>query len=56
MKQIAQTKDDVVGMLSEHRHQIEALGVRLVGLFGSFARGNQKPESDVDLLVEFEPG
>ena len=26
-----------------------------MGLFGSFARGNQKPESDVDLLVEFDP-
>ena len=30
-----------------------ALNVRL---FGSFARGEDSPESDVDLLVDMEPG
>jgi uncharacterized protein len=29
---------------------------RTVALFGSAARGEDGPESDVDLLVEFEPG
>lgn len=33
-----------------------AHGVRSVRLFGSVARGEDGPESDVDLLVEFEPG
>lgn len=27
-----------------------------VALFGSVARGDEKPESDLDFLVEFEPG
>ncbi len=27
-----------------------------IGLFGSFAREEQKAESDIDLIVEFEPG
>lgn len=31
-------------------------GVRSIGVFGSFARGEQQPGSDVDLLVEFNPG
>ena len=31
-------------------------GVVRAGVFGSFVRGVQKPDSDVDLLVEFEPG
>lgn len=31
-------------------------GVRGVRLFGSFLRGQQKPDSDLDLLVEFESG
>jgi hypothetical protein len=34
---------------------MEALGVRRIGLFGSFVRGEQRPDSDIDLLVEFEP-
>jgi predicted nucleotidyltransferase len=29
-------------------------GVRRIGLFGSFAKGEQKRTSDVDLLVELE--
>lgn len=29
-------------------------GVALAGVFGSFARGEQRPDSDLDLLVEFE--
>jgi predicted nucleotidyltransferase len=30
--------------------------VRRLGMFGSAARGEAAPESDVDLLIEFEPG
>jgi uncharacterized protein len=30
--------------------------VRRAYLFGSFARGDNKPESDMDILVELEPG
>ena len=29
-------------------------GVKRIGLFGSFARGTQERDSDIDLLVEFE--
>ncbi|HYW79182.1 MAG TPA: nucleotidyltransferase family protein [Thermoguttaceae bacterium] len=56
MAQNIQTKDDVFRTLTEHRRQIEALGVLRIGLFGSFVRDQQRPESDVDLLVHFEPG
>jgi uncharacterized protein len=31
-------------------------GVKRIGIFGSFARGEQKPTSDIDVLVEFEQG
>lgn len=30
--------------------------IRRLSLFGSMAKGTARPESDVDLLVEFEPG
>ena len=31
-------------------------GVKELSLFGSAARGEMKPESDIDLMVEFQPG
>jgi predicted nucleotidyltransferase len=34
----------------------QANGVRRLGLFGSALRGELRPDSDIDLLVEFEPG
>lgn len=32
------------------------MGVRRLALFGSVLRGCPRPDSDADLLVEFEPG
>jgi predicted nucleotidyltransferase len=52
---LIQTKQDILTVLSEQPARIKALGVKRLGLFGSFVRGQQKAESDVDLLVEFEP-
>jgi hypothetical protein len=31
-------------------------GIRRLALFGSAARGEMRPDSDVDLVAEFEPG
>jgi uncharacterized protein len=31
-----------------------SFGVRKIGIFGSVARGEDKPSSDIDVLVEFE--
>ena len=42
--------------LDRAREDLAALGVISVGLFGSFARGDQNDDSDVDLLVEFAEG
>ncbi len=43
-------------MLARNQAQLRAYGVSRLGVFGSFARDEQTDESDVDLLVEFEPG
>jgi len=51
-----QTKQDLIGRLRRHQDDLRRLGVRRLGLFGSFQRGEPDPESDVDLLVEFVPG
>ena len=45
---------EVVQTLAEHRQELKRLGVRSLMLFGSVARGEARPESDIDLLVEFE--
>jgi hypothetical protein len=34
----------------------ERYGIRNIRVFGSFARGEAEPESDLDLLVEYVPG
>ena len=45
---------------SRHRSRIVALaeqrGAHNVRVFGSMARGEQRPDSDIDFLVDFEPG
>ena len=51
-----QSKQAILNVLHANQARIRALGVRRLGLFGSFARGQQTTESDIDLLVEFEPG
>ena len=53
---VVQTKEHVLSLLQGHRDHIRNIGVRRLGLFGSFARQQQGAESDVDVLVEFEPG
>ena len=50
-----QTEEQVVSLLRAHQAQLRAFGVGRVGLFGSFLRGEQHANSDVDLLVEFAP-
>ena len=51
-----QVKDDIFTLLRDHQLDIRQLGVKRLGLFGSFVRQQQHAESDVDILVEFEPG
>ena len=51
-----QDKQEIFALLAEHESQLRRLGVRRCGLFGSFARGEQAEQSDVDILVEFEAG
>jgi predicted nucleotidyltransferase len=49
-------KQDLLKRLTDESARIKARGVRRLGLFGSFVRDEQGPRSDVDVLVEFQPG
>ena len=51
-----ETKEDILSLVQEHQSQIRSYGIRRLGLFGSFVRGQQSSDSDIDVLVEFEPG
>ena len=48
------TKQDILNVLDHNRSHLKALGVKRIGVFGSFVRGEQNSDSDIDLLVEFE--
>ncbi len=50
------TKEAIRDLLQKHDALLTSYKVRRIGLFGSYARGEQTAESDVDLLVEFGKG
>jgi hypothetical protein len=47
-------RDQVLERLTAGREDLARLGVRSLALFGSVAREEAGPSSDIDLLVEFE--
>lgn len=51
-----QTKEHILSLIYGHQDQIRSWGVRRLGLFGSFVRGQPGSDSDIDMLVEFETG
>ena len=48
--------DDAIATLRHHESALRALGVAHAAVFGSVARGSNRSDSDLDILVEFEPG
>ena len=51
------TREEIVAYLKEKKEDFFSdFQVVKLGLFGSFARGEASEASDIDLLVEFQPG
>lgn len=48
-------RERVITLLRAHAEDIQARGVTRLALFGSTARGEAGPSSDVDLLIEVDP-
>lgn len=48
------TYEEIIMALRKHKDILAKYKVKKIGLFGSFARGEQKKFSDVDFLVEFK--
>ena len=48
------TEQRILDLLKANEAQIKGFGVRSLGLFGSFANGENTETSDLDLVVEFD--
>ena len=47
-------RDEVISKLRAHEAELKAAGIVRLSVFGSVARGDNSPESDVDLLADFD--
>lgn len=60
MQQVAETKpltrQEAIRILKAHEAEIRAQGVTRLALFGSTARDEARPDSDVDVLVDYDEG
>jgi uncharacterized protein len=48
-------RERIVALLQMHADDIRSRGITRMALFGSTARGDAGPSSDVDLLIEVDP-
>jgi len=49
------TLKEIEAILKQHEHELEEkYKVKKIGIFGSYARGEQQEGSDIDIIVEFK--
>jgi predicted nucleotidyltransferase len=48
------TADDIIASLQAHAAELRRAGIRHLSLFGSVARGEARPDSDIDLAAEID--
>jgi uncharacterized protein len=46
-------RDEAISILKQHVRLLQDFGVKSLAIFGSVARDEAHPESDIDILVEF---
>ncbi len=49
------TKQELIDVIVHHTKDIQAYGVRQLGIFGSFVKGQVTEKSDVDFYIDFKP-
>jgi predicted nucleotidyltransferase len=48
-------RQQILAKLRENETSLRALGVSHAALFGSRARGDDRPDSDIDIMIEVDP-
>src|SRR5271167_880952 len=48
-------REQVIAALRRHEAELRRRGVSHAALFGSVARGEATPKSDIDILIELDP-
>src|SRR5215472_8862027 len=48
-------RQDILDRLRENERALRARGVSHAALFGSRARGDNRADSDIDIMIEFDP-
>jgi uncharacterized protein len=48
-------KQDILARLKENEAALKARGVTHAALFGSRARGDNRPDSDIDIMIDIDP-
>src|SRR5580658_3393910 len=51
----AMNRQEILDRLRRNEHALRQRGVTRAALFGSAARGEQRPDSDIDIMVEIAP-
>lgn len=47
------TKQEIFQTIVDNKETIKSFGITEIGLFGSYARGEQTEKSDIDILVDY---
>ncbi|MBN1970746.1 MAG: nucleotidyltransferase family protein [Candidatus Delongbacteria bacterium] len=48
-------KEFILSTIKSKESEIARYGIKSIGLFGSYARDEQSENSDIDILIDFEP-
>jgi uncharacterized protein len=48
-------KEHILSSIKSKEAEILRHGIKSIGLFGSYARDEQSENSDIDILIDFEP-